>query len=166
MYLKNSSDSFTNLEFSESTNLLTNIYDDFFFNFQTEKKKTVLDQFDFCFLFQLLKLWKNSWKHRMNLLGDKKFFWYIPVIPWGQGGWHVCWRLLFLLYNVFITDRTEAVCTIVWIETAPIAAQYRMLFHVVWFLIHFVLWFFLSCFFLFPSQSDDFFCWFHVTFCK
>ena len=59
MYLKNSSDSFTNLEFSESTNLLTNIYDDFFFNFQTEKKKTVLDQFDFCFLFQLLKLRKK-----------------------------------------------------------------------------------------------------------
>ena len=86
---------------------------------------------------------------------------YIPVIPWGQGGRHVCWRLLFLLYNVFITDRTEAVCTIVWIETAPIAAQHRMLFHVVWFLIHFVLWFFPSCFFscFQVSQmtfSDDF----------
>ena len=72
---------------------------------------------------------------------------YIPVFPWGQGGRHVCWRLLFLLYNIFITDRTEAVCTIVWIETAPIAAQYRMLFHVVWFLIHFVLWFFSFLFF-------------------
>ena len=77
----------------------------------------------------------------------------IPVFPWGQGGWHVCWRLLFLLYNIFITDRTEAVCTIVWIETAPIAAQYRMLFHVVWFLIHFVLWFFSFLVFFPVSKS-------------
>ena len=127
-----------------------------FSTFKLRRKETFLDQFDPCFLFQLLKLRKNSWKHRMNLLGDKKFFWYIPVIPWGQGGWHVCWRLLFLLYNVFITDRTEAVCTIVWIETAPIAAQYRMLFHVVWFLIHFVLWFFLSCFSCFQVSQMTF----------
>ena len=60
---------------------LTYFCSDFFFNWQTEKKKTVLDQSEICFLFQLLKLRTihgtnrgrvtNWWKHPMNSLRQK-----------------------------------------------------------------------------------------------
>ena len=90
--LTKGSNSFTKLEFPIYC-FLTNIYYDFLFNCQTEKK-ACSEQMRNSFLFQLLKLRKisvkiretNWWKNLMNSwntveLGDKELFGHPKIVP-------------------------------------------------------------------------------------